>query len=588
MPEENVSKSQFEANAALNAQEFANRQILLKGDGVPTSPAPFGTKYIDRSVVPPISYQQQALGVGSNWVEENKGGSGVSGAVFITDVTPQNPLDNVGQKVFSSDGEVLVSAITNTNLVTVEVLAAIGHSNYKPEITVKGIAVVLAQAANQGFWSGSVDIDLNDEERLIALHEDGASHEITLTADQGAQITSAVFTDGYPVGQTELKRGDQFNLIVRSDSPMTRIEVEDFGAAEAKVVDFAETDSATITIDIADRGEIAKAFGIRLRAMNPNGSFGDFFETESQGSDDGLHTVVLNNFFPSGIIDAIEYPVGQVALKDNEAAQVDVEASNYDEILYESPNGQLDIIDPQNFEPFKTVTRIDGDYNVDESNIQVSLTRLANGATTVLNAIVQIAHVDPVISIVEQSTRLRSGGNQGTQVQNHEIRLNSNQELLEAPIISVPHGTLDGQMVDSGNKVNWTQNLRVHDDDEKGVFQFSLTEAKNLAGKTVNVLSGDRDYELGGFVSRTIQVPAFQNEFDLGVNVSDTSKVVARDKDAILLVYQNDLADNLKSYAITAPSTTLNIKGNLFYWADSQAVNNNSTGLATITIEEVV
>lgn len=37
MPEENVSKSLFEANAAINAQEFANRQILLSGNGIPTS-----------------------------------------------------------------------------------------------------------------------------------------------------------------------------------------------------------------------------------------------------------------------------------------------------------------------------------------------------------------------------------------------------------------------------------------------------------------------------------------------------------------------------------------------------------------------
>jgi len=128
----------------------------------------------------------------------------------------------------------------------------------------------------------------------------------------------------------------------------------------------------------------------------------------------------------------------------------------------------------------------------------------------------------------------------------------------------------------------------VHDDDQKGIFQFGLTEAKNLAGRTVNVLTGDVDYELGGFVSRVLVVPAFQNELDLEVNVADTSKVVARDKDSILLTYKNNLIDELKTYSITAPSQTLNVKGNLFFWADQQAVNNNTTGLATITIEEIV
>ena len=158
-----------------------------------------------------------------------------------------------------------------------------------------------------------------------------------------------------------------------------------------------------------------------------------------------------------------------------------------------------------------------------------------------------------MIRISEPATRLRSGGNNGTQAQNHEISLISDQELLEAPTITAPHGTLLSNMVDSGNKKVWNQSLRVHDDDQKGIFQFGLTEAKNLAGRTVNVLTGDADYELGGFVSRVLVVPAFQ-----------------------------------KTYSITAPSQTLNVKGNLFFWADQQAVNNNTTGLAAITIEEIV
>ena len=110
MPEENVSKALFEANAALNAQEFANRQILLKGSGVPTNPAPLGSKYIDESVDPPVTYKQMTLGVGNNWVIEGSGEAGVNGAIFITDIVPQKQLENVGQKVFSSDGKVLDSA----------------------------------------------------------------------------------------------------------------------------------------------------------------------------------------------------------------------------------------------------------------------------------------------------------------------------------------------------------------------------------------------------------------------------------------------------------------------------------------------
>lgn len=588
MPEENVSKALFEANAALNAQEFANRQILLKGSGVPTNPAPLGSKYIDESVDPPVTYKQMTLGVGNNWVIEGSGESGVNGAIFITDIVPQNQLDNVGQKVFSSDGKVLDSALTNTDLVRISVLAALGHTNYKPSVTILGQDVSLVQDEDQSIWVGTIDLDLNGESEIVAEHEDGAKHIVTLLQDQGAEIVSATFTGNYPNGQTELKEGDLYAVEINTDSEMTRIEVIDFGAAQAQVFDFAPTNTTVIQITAADRGDSPSLAGIKLRAMNANGSFGAEYSTEDIGSDEGVHRIRLNNEHPAGIIDAIEYPVGQVALKDGEQAQVDLQGSGYDQILYESPNGQLSIADPGSFEPFKAVNRIAGDYNVSEDNIRVTMTKLSNGAVTIAEAVVQIAHVDPVITIQEPESRLRSGGNNGTQAQNHEITLTSDQELLEAPTISVPHGTLQGQMADSGDKRNWTQNLRVHDDDQKGVFTFSLTEAKNLAGKTVNVLTGDNNYELGGFVSRTLQVPAFINEIDMGVNVSETSKVVARDKDSILLTYKNNLIDELKTYSITAPTQTLNVNGNLFFWADQQAVNNNSTGLATITVEEVV
>jgi len=585
---DNVTKEQFEANAALNAQEFANRQILVKGNGIPSSNAPQGAKYMDKSVFPPITYTQIDAGIGSNWTPEGQGEKSVNGAVFITDVQPKDPLKNVGQKVFSSDGNVLESALTNTDLVTVSVLAALGHSNYKPSIKVLGQDVSLNQNVDQSIWQGTIDVDLDGATKLIAEHEDGAIHEVDIIADQGAEILLANFRGSYPAGQSEVKENDSFQVEVQTDSEMTRIEILPYGAAKPEVFNFDQTTSTIITIRVSDQGESPSMHGVKLRAMNVNGSFGNEYSTEEFGSDEGVHLIKLNNLYPAGIIDAIEYPVNQVALKNNEVAQVDLSGGGYDEITYESPNGELQISNPTLFEPFKDVSRVAGDYNVDTPNIRISMKKVSNGAVTIAQAIVQIADIDPLISISEPATRLRSGGNNGTQAQNHEISLLSNQELIETPTISVPHGTLLNSMQDTGGKKRWVQSLRVHDDDEKGVFQFGLTEAKNLAGKVVNVLSGDTDFELGGFVSRTIQVPAFQNEFDLEVDVADTSKVIARDKDSILLSYKNNLLDELKTYSITAPTQTLNVKGNLFFWADQQAVNNNTTGLATITVEELV
>lgn len=590
--EENISKTLFEANAALNALEFSNRQILLKGDGAPTTPAPFGATYIDQLASPPDLYRQIDAGVGSNWVLDGNGdgGPGINGAVFITDIQPQNAQDNVGSKVYSSDGNVLDSAISNTDQIRVFVLAAMGHTNYKPLVTVGGDQVALIQDEDQSIWHGAVDISLGGATTVSATHEDGAEHTVNITADIGPEIQTAVFTGGYPGSQTELKAGDSFQIQVNSDTDMTRIEIDDFGAGEPEIFDFAATTAESITISIADRGTTTQSLGLRLRAMNANGSFGGYFLTTSAGSTDGVHLVNLNNLFPSGLIDAVQYPNSQQAIKDNEQAAVDLLASDYDKLIYESPNSQLSIASPSVFAAFKPVARIAGDYNVSTPNIRVTLTRSANDAQTVVDEVVKIAHIDPVITVTEPATRLRSGGNHGTSVQNHEIALASNQELLTTPVISVPHGTLDGSMLDTGDKMTWQQNLRVHDDDQKGVFQFSLTQATNIAGKVVSVLTGDNNYELGGFVRRTIQAPPFNagRELDLLVTVSDTSKVVVRDFAGALLTYKNDFTDQIKTYTITGPVGVLNVMGNYFYWTDSQAVNNNTTGLTTITVEEVV
>jgi hypothetical protein len=588
MPE-NVTQALFEANAALNAQEFANRQILLKGSGVPTMIAPFGASYIDDSTTPPRVYRQIDAGVANNWDEQggSGGGNSVNGAIFITNIEPQDSQDNVGGKVFSSDGIVLDSATMNTDLIRVYVLAGLGHTNYKPEITVEGEAVALLQNEDQSIWEGFVDIDREGSETITATHEDGATHTINVTTDVAPEVQTALFENGYPNAQTELKEDDTFQLNVVTDLPMTRIEVQDFGAGKSQIFDFAATTNATVDVAIADRGNTPQSVGVRIRTMNANGSYGATFDTDSAGSDNGIHVLNLNNLHPVGLIDAIQYPVGQVAIKDSESAGVDLSASNYDSLIYESENGQLQFTAPTVFEAYKQAARIGGGYNVSEDNVQITMTRAANGASLMVQEVVAIAHVVPQLTITEPTTRLKSGGNQSTQAQNHQIRLTSNQKLMEAPTISAPHGTLLNSMLDTGNGMIYTQDLRVHDDDEKGVFTFGLTLATNLAGKTVVEFSDEANYELGGFVVRTITVPAFSNEIDMEVRVSNISKVIARDKDLALLTYYNDFTDNDKAYTITNPSSVLNINGDLFHWNDSQAVNNNTTGLATIQIEEV-
>ncbi|MEM9025189.1 MAG: hypothetical protein AAGB22_15685, partial [Bacteroidota bacterium] len=236
----------------------------------------------------------------------------------------------------------------------------------------------------------------------------------------------------------------------------------------------------------------------------------------------------------------------------------------------------------------KEVERIAGSYNVSTDNFRFTATRTANGAVTVAAAIVSIADAAAIITVDEQQARLRSGGNNLTQPQNHQILVQSDQFLLAPPVMQAPAGTLQGVMVDTGNGLTFSQDLRVHDDDPKGSYAFDLTSATNLAGRPTGAFVGDVDYELGGFVSRTIEVPPFSDLIDLGVNVSDPSKLDAKDKDLIAMSFVPDFTEGLQLYTIVDDSAQLDLFGDHLHWNDSQAVGNNSTGQATITIEELV
>jgi len=514
-------------------------------------------------------------------------GGGQNGAVFITDIEPQTPDGNVGGKVFSSGGKVLDQCVADTGLIRVHVLALTGNSNYQPSVLVEGLPVALTETEDRSVWTGTIDLDLQGKSSVSATHDDGPVFSCLVLTDVGPEIALAEFTGGYPGAQTELKAGDTFLLHVVSDTPMTRIELADFGAAQAEVFDFAATTDKTVLLTIADRGINAQSLGARLKAMNSNGSFGASYETTIGGSDDGLHSVTLNNRQPQINIGSIVYPATQGALKDSEGATVNHTIADFDAVAYTTSNGEITIANANTFEPAKSVTRNSGSYNVSGANFNVVATRTANAATITAATTVRIAHAPPAITIVAPTTRLQSGGNQGTAPVNHTLTVLSNQLLLELPQINAPGGTLQGTINGNLNGLVFTQDLQVHDNDTRGIYAFQLVEAKNLAGQITTAFTGNAFYEIGGFVTRTIAIPRFEREVDIGTAVVDTNKLVATDKDSIAMTYANDFADGLLRYTVTGPPGILNPIGDRFYWNDNQAVNNNTTGLATVTLEEL-
>ena len=454
-------------------------------------------------------------------------GEGIDGGVWITDITPQSG-GNVGDKVYSSSGNVLDSCLTDVSALTVHVLALPGHTNYQPVITIDGSPVTITAESDKPLWTGTYNMTYDFADGSISvLHEDGANWSTVVDADTPAVVQSAEFTGGYPGSQTELKAGDTFDVSIVTDVSIVSVEVDDYGALQAGT--FAVSgNNVGFTATIADRGDFTQALGMRIRVVKATGSTSANYLSSSQGSVDGKDLVNLNNTYPAVSFGSISYPASQQALKGSESATVVNTVTQYDTVTYSSPSGELSITSPTTYQTPKTVTRISGGYNISSNNLRIVANRAANDATTTNNTVVWIANTPATLSVSNPASRLRSGGNDGTSAQSHTITINANgQRLLSAPtLVKDTGGTwLGGGFSWSAGATTFTRSLQVHDNDLKGTYNWGAISGTNLAGIVTSSNSGDTQYVLGGFVVRTITVAAFGWQSNINVEVSDYTKL---------------------------------------------------------------
>jgi hypothetical protein len=519
--------------------------------------------------------------------------SRINGAVFVTDITPESS-GNVGAKVRSSDGVVLDSCVSDTSNVVVGVMALSGDNYYKPTITVGGATVSnLVEGVDTGTWYGSANITLNGDGHITAIHNNGPTHTCHVSIQTGPNVVSAEFTGGYPGAQTELKENDTFNLRVQSDKPMTGIQVYDYEAGKLQTYTFSSTQDHTIVVTIANRGNTAVHRPAKVKCRDSAGAWGSDYTTSSAGSVDGVNVVNCNNLYPTVTISSITYPGIQEALKDSETASIAHLVSDYDSIVYSSPNGDVSIPNVYTYETTKIVTRIAGSYNITTTNFRIVANREANNSTTTTDRVIYIAHTSPGVTVTESSTRLRSGGNSGTSAQNHTITITSEQNLLSAPTLVAPEGTWTGPGFVGGPLV-WTRQLQIHDNDTKGTYSWGAILTTNLAGKEVTTITGDSQYIIGGFVFRVLTISAWPNrEVSIGTRVSNTSKLRCTNLSkgitgSLNFTYRADTSNTLDRYTVTDPSGVANASGDLFYNCDLANASSNTTGSLRIELEEIV
>jgi len=516
--------------------------------------------------------------------------SGAGGSVFITDITP-NGAGNVGDKVYEnvSDGvgnTALVSCSTTTQNVLVDIYALQGRTRFKPKIYITGSEISMTRQSDAPvFKATDVAINLLNGTSLRVDHEDGAYHTVSITQDAPPVVQSAIFINGYPGSQTELKAGDVFDLRVTSDVNITSIQVDNYGAfAGTTVAVSAGTSHDLNNLTIANRGNTTQDLGARVRVQKANGSWSDWFLTTSQGSTDGTHTVKLNNTYPSISINSISYPASQGALKDSEQATVSNTVSNYNTISYTS-NGELTISNSSTYESSKTVTRAGGSYNISSNNFTITAIRTANNAQSASSTVVKIANTAPTLTVsVNGGNRLRTGGNDGTSAQSYTVTISATQQLYAAPTLNAPSG---GGSLGSfgGSGATWTATLsNINDNLTKATYTWGAISATNLAGKVVTTISSGTTYVIGGFVQRKVTVTAFLNTAIINTSVSDNNKLNAtwRYKTSPFntvsdLLYQRAVGttagNDVNAWAISAlnsPTTTIRLLDTQMYQSVSQ------------------
>ena len=520
---------------------------------------------------------------------------GLDGGVWISDIDPTGS-GNVGDKVFSSDGNVLNYCLTDTSALTVSVLALPGHTNYRPVVTINDVSVSLSEGANQPLWVGTYDIEYDFADASITvIHEDGARWSAVIDADTPAVIQTATFVNGYPSGQTELKAGDTFDVSIVTDLAVDRIEFS--GSSYAPVPETFTVSASTnhvVTVDISNQGNTTQDLGFRIRVRKPSGSWSDYFLSTSQGTTDGVYRVKLNNTYPTISFGSITYPGGQQAIKSAESATVNHTITDASAYSYsDNGTGQLTITAQTTYQPAKNVDQLNpATYNISSPNFRVSANRPGNDATTVNTTTVWIAAVAPTLS-VGATSRLRSGGNDGTTAQNHIITINSNQRLLSAPTLVKDTG---GTWLGVG--FSWTapatsfiRSLQVHDNDAKGTYNWGAISGTGLAGLTQTVNTGAPQYILGGFVVRTLSIVPFGWQSIMNVEVSDYTKLSSSGSGQLLAWFIKDLptrstiGDTTRPQALVWAASATFTNPTTISFLDSEATG-SSGSTTTFTIQE--
>ena len=528
--------------------------------------------------------------------------------LFFSDVLPVTPANSVVSKVFQvgSNNRVITDIYTNATQLQVKMIVFAPALNYVPQITINGNSPTLTEVS-LGIWEAVTTINFINNNLLVSatfINGGNTSVSMNVTKVNKPIISEAntYFTGDYPlispgVFQTELKENDTVSFHIETDVLIDTVEIinDPLSAGKNQTFSIPSSNIANIVVTIADRGTTANLYGLFFRVRTPTGVWSDIKNSSLfNGSNplEKVHVVNLNNLKPTIIQNSLTYPISvtpsaqQYALKSLESAELMVTITNYSTVTYTDLLNQIIIPNPNIYETTKLIQAKSSTtnlYNINNPNLKISATRLANNSVSELDIIIKIANIAPQLTIVKPSGRFRSGGNLGTSIQEYIIIVNSSQEMhpdfvFGVESINCSFEVNDWQLINSSSR---NRTLLVSDNDSKENYNLSSPFGYNLACVSVSNTIIDSNISLGGFVKRTVILNENETEVDLEVFVTDTTKLnvtnysISEESDNIS--YQNSIVNNPNTFTILNPSLTPNVIGNIFKNTDSVNVQNTSS-----------
>lgn len=449
---------------------------------------------------------------------------------------------NVGEYVWEPDTVPpelhLISAVSDQATIKLFFYAEGDPETLTPTVTVNGEVIPLEQSDLQ--VGGSINPYRYQGEYIAnvsapftvftATSDTGGYDSVTIyVAPPGPLITGITFGP-YPGTQTELKENDQIEVTVICENSAVACEILDEDASQYTSLVMLAEDSAgpgyreaVGWIDISDETGWLPVHAI---ATNDFGTSGERFTSED--------LLLLNQTYPTIVLNSVTYPGSQEALGIGDSAYVDVTVTDQDVTAYAS--SYLTIPNPTTYEQVKAVEHLTGTYiGPDELHYEVTATRTANDATTIDTFAVAIATVEPVatITIDGDPLSLTSGVPPDSGV-DYTVRVTFSQELLSFNSMDASGGEWQGTWVQAGPKV-WVRQLRVYHDTQRGEHHFGPLDVTGLSGindGSIPILSGET-YLIGGFDLVTVYMPPFSRIVELPIVVADAERVVASYGEAI-------------------------------------------------------